>query len=386
MSRKLGFCWLLMVLVVQILFGAQSIPVKVTGIGETVQLAIDNGLKQAIEVAVGMMVRSYTKMDSQLTVTATDIVEQTTFQEKILSFSKAYIQNYTVLQTTLQSGLYYAELECLVRQEALEGAMLRNGIGIRSFDGSKLLTMFEINTTTDVNAGEMILAIFEDFEVPHGLWAVSETQTEILASNSQTVNVRVKITLSPDIEKFKGFISELEEVLKQASPKSVTEKVKFDTVDIWKSMLLSSFISDTNYRNVLRIYTEAAKESLSFREYFFDDTIEMEKQVVDALQKIAVQKNSYDLQLTLYDNLNKNIFRKEHIQVSQNSLLLGKNTFGFAYTGQRGNQFFLLPGSLRIEPGKVKASLNVLTFSLELEIPRAVFAESKKIVVEILEN
>jgi len=158
MKKILVFFSLFIVLTTSFLFGAETLLVKVIGVGETVQLAIDNGVKQAIEIAVGALVRAYAEVDSQLKVTATDIFEQTTFQERILSFSKAYIQNYVVLQTTQQWGLYYVELECAVRQTALEGAMLRNGIGFLSFEGSKLIALFEANRTTDRNAAAMIRA------------------------------------------------------------------------------------------------------------------------------------------------------------------------------------------------------------------------------------
>ena len=88
MKKILVFFSLFIVLTTSFLFGAETLLVKVIGVGETVQLAIDNGVKQAIEIAVGALVRAYAEVDSQLKVTATDIFEQTTFQERILSFRR----------------------------------------------------------------------------------------------------------------------------------------------------------------------------------------------------------------------------------------------------------------------------------------------------------
>jgi len=386
MGNRVGISMVLGFILLLITGISGTIEVTVTGLGETVETAVDNGLKQAIELAVGALIRGYSEMDSSLTVTATDIIEETKFQEKILSFSKAYIQQYEILQTTENSGLWYVELFCKVKQSALESTMLRNGIGVTHFRGSELLNIYERNQLTDVNAGRMVKAVFEDFSVPHGLWRVKEVKTEIAGTTAQEVELWVSVVLTPDSDKYRGFLSELEEVLKVVREKESIESVKADKQDNWRSMLLSSFFYDSKFRDVLRIFNAEKPNEMVFHNYYFLAEEPMGAEIFEALKALYQKKSSYSLQVTFFDVFQVAIYQKDHIRVTQSGMLLNNNTFGFSYSSQKGNQFYFLPGSFRSEPGKLKLSVQDLTLSFEMEMPKEVFGAATQLIVEIVKE
>lgn len=386
MCKKIGITITLSFILFLITGISGTIEVTVTGLGETVEIAVDSGLKQAIELAVGALIRGYSEMDSSLTVTATDIIEETKFQEKILSFSKAYIQHYEILRTTEKSGLWYVDLFCKVKQSALESTMLRNGIGVTHFSGSALLNIYERNQLTDVNAGRMVTAVFEDFSVPHGLWRVKEVKTEIAGTTAQEVELWVSVVLTPDSDKYRGFLSELEEVLKVVREKESIESVKADKQDNWRSMLLSSFFYDPKYRDVIRIFNAEKPNEMVFHNYYFLAEEPMGAEIFEALKALYQKKSSYSLQVTFFDVFQVAIHQKDHIRVTQSGMLLNNNTFGFSYSSQKGNQFYLLPGSFRSEPGKLKLSVQDLTLSFEMKMPKEVFGAATQLIVEIVKE
>jgi len=385
LKRYIFFLLTIVLFMSQIFCTSLIYEVKVTGVGETVQIAVENGLRQAIEIAVGALIRGYSELDSNLTVTATDIIEQTAFREKIISFSKAYIERYEILDSYEKWGLRHVDLFCEVRQSALESTMLRNGIGETHFDGSQLLNIFEQNRITDINSGEMVTAVFEDFSVPCGFWEVSEVKTEMLDSTAQEVKIRVSIILSPDLEKYKGFLSELKEVLRVVCEKSVYENVKAETHSAWKSLLISSFLSDSKYPDVVRIFDQAKNNEIIFHDYYFRPYVLIEKEFIEALKNLYHKSPSYSLRLVFYNAFGEELFRKDHIRTSQSGFLLNNNAFGFSFSSQKGSQFYILPGSFRSEPGKIKLSLEDIHLSLELTASKDIFKEAVKAVVEIVQ-
>lgn len=367
-------------------FSAEIIAIQVTGTGENVEKAVSNGLKQAVEIAVGSIIRAYSEVDETITITSTDISADIQFKEKILSFSKAYIQNYQISEYFEEDGLVYAEMNCEVRLDALEASILRNGIGMAFFEGSKLLYLFERNKLTEWNAGEMASAIFKDFSFPAGLWGVSEIKTEIKETTPESVKAEFTITVKPDEEKFRGFLSEFEELLKNICEKEITEKVKFEELSGWKTTLLSNFLYDPNYRNVIRIFSGISKNSIEFREYYLDSDTKMEKQILDSIKDFYNGKNSYSLKVLFFNQMKEKIFLIEGIKATEKNLLLSRNNFGFSSTSQKGLQYFITTGNIRIEPGKIRFSQEDLRFVIEADIPRDIFTAIEKIECRIIEE
>ena len=363
---------------------SETITVEAEGIGSTVEEAVQSSLRMAISTAVGSLFRSWSSLDTSLEYREDEIIEETVFKEKILSFANAYVKDYEILEHSENDGLFTVIIKAEIKLQALEGTMLRNAMGFKTLDGAKLLAIFEANEGTDVSGGEMVSSILKDFGFPKDCWSFTESQTEIVLTTANSVQIVLSVTLATDTEKFFGFSKQLEEILDRVCGKTIIETVYTTRMEDWDNVSLSDFISDSKYRNVIRFFQSTKDGQYTFKEYFLNTSNALEKEIYDAFKQYERDFDAYAMNVSMIDGLEKEIHVVKNLRVSSSSLLLNNSTLGFARTSQKANQFILFPGIIRIVPGKMRLSNSPLEFNIELEIPRNVFEETKKIKLELV--
>jgi len=361
----------------------EFISVEAEGIGTDIDEVMTNAMREAITTAVGAIFRAYSEMDSTFQSIGEEITEELSFKEQILTFTKAYIKDYEILEKTQEDGIITVKIKALIKLQALEGSILRIAEGFSDFNGDKLLRIYEANTTTDTNRQAMVYAILKDFGVPSDLWSVEEIQTQIISSDEEKVIIQVSSCLKPDAEKYNGFLKQLEEVLDRACAKKMIETVYSEKDDNWDKILLSDFIQDSKFRKIIRLFKEKNKNTYTFKQYFLDTTNEMEENVFEAFEEYSDDFESYSMTMILMNIKEEEIFKLTDIRVTASGLILKNDTLGMAYTSQKTRQHILFPGTIRIVPGKLNLTQQDIFFSFEVEVPRKTFTETKKIKINL---
>lgn len=359
----------------------EFISVKAEGIGTDIDEAMTNAMREAITTAVGAIFRAYSEMDSTFQSVGDEITEELAFKEQIMTFTKAYIKDYEVLEKAQDDGIITVKIKALIKLQALEGSILRIAEGFSDFNGDKLLRIYEANTKTDTNTQEIVYAILKDFAVPRDLWSVEEIQTHIISSDEEKVTIQVSSCLKPDVEKYNGFLKQLEEVLDRACAKKMIETVNSERDDEWNKILLSDFIQDSKFRKVIRLFKEKNKNTYTFKQYFLDTTNEMEENVFEAFEEYSDDFESYSMTMVLMNVKEEEIFKLTDIRVTASGLILKNATLGMAYTSQKARQHILFPGTVRIVPGKLNLTQQDISFSFDVEVPRKTFTETKRIKI-----
>jgi len=385
--KKKAFLVLLLVGICAITFSGvindEFITVEAEGIGTNIDEALTNAMREAITTAVGAIFRAYSQMDSSFQSIGNEITEELSFKEKILTFTKAYIKDYEVIEKSQDETIITIKIKALIKLQALEGSILRNAEGFSCFDGEKLLRIYEANTTTETNTQEIVYAVLKDFGVPRDLWTVEEIETKIISSNENNVTIKVDSCLTPDMEKYLGFLKQLEEILDMACAKKMTETLYAETDDEWDKILLSDFIRDSKFRSVIRLFKEKKGNTYTFKQYFLNTSNEMEEYVFEAFEDYCDDFDSYSLEMTLLNVKEEEIFKLTDIRITASSLILKNATLGLAFTSQTARQYILLPGTMRIVPGKLNLSQQNIRFSFEVEVPRQTFMEAKKVKINL---
>ena len=359
-----------------------TVEIEATGYGTTLEEATDNAIKHALELATGILVRSYSSLDSSLTIDASSVVQTEEFKENILTFSRAYIKDYEITSVSELSGMFEVAIVATIRLKALEETMLRNRIGVKSFEGDKLLALFEANTKTVENAAKLTEAILNDFDAPRGYWRIGEISTQIIGTEGENVTLEIIVELVPDIESYMGLVRELSEVLDMVASKAITQIMKAEESGDWLRVQLSDLINDQDCRYVVRIIEDISNSKISLKTYFFSSRDSIEYSLWDQLKKHVDSLDSYNFVITLTDEMRNLLFYSELKNLAQGGLLLNGAGLGLIYTGQKSNQIIFAPAPLYIEPGILKVNVQSQKLVWRLIVKKEVLEKAKIISVD----
>jgi len=387
MTKNNSYRYLLLIIAILITLTAfastdDTVEIMAIGYGNTLEEATDNAIKHSLELATGILVRSYSSLDSSLTIDASGLVYTEEFKENILTFSRAYIKDYEITSISELSGMVELTIIANVRLKALEATMLRNRIGIKDFQGDKLLALFEANTQTVENAAKLTEAILNDFDTPKGFWRIGEITTSIVSTYDENAVLEVTVDLEPDVESFKGLINELSEVLDIVASKQITQTMKLEQAGSWLRVELSSLINDQDCRYVVRVLEERNDRKISLKTYFFSAKDDIEYSVWEQFKKHVDSIRSYEFLLTLKDEMGSILFNSDLKNLAQGGLLLNAPGLGMIYTGQKSNQIIIAPAPLYIEPGILKINVQPQRLVWRISINKELLKKAKRISVD----
>ena len=380
--RLIAIIMLLIVSITAMASTEDTVKINATGYGNSIEEATDNAIKHALELAAGMLVRAYSTLDSSLTIDASGLVHSEEFKENILTFSRAYIKDYEITSIADLAGMKEVSLLATVRLRALEATMLRNRIGVKDFQGDKLLALFEANTQTVENAANLTGAILQDFDTPRGFWRIGEITTEIVGTDAENATLEIRVDLEPDYESYTGLIRELSEVLDMVASKEITQTMKLEEAGNWLRVELSSLINDQDCRYVVRILEERKDRKVSFKTYFFSAKDLIEYTVWEQFRNHVDSLKTYHFVLTLKDEMGYVLFSSELKNLAQGGLLLNSAGLGMIYTGQKSNQVIMAPTPLYIEPGILKINVQAQRLVWRITLNKELLKKAKRISVD----
>jgi hypothetical protein len=111
-------------------FGQEAervISVVATGVGTDSNMATKNGIRAAVEQAVGAYISS-----------ETIIVNDVMLEDKIYSYSDGYVQEMKIISSRAKGGLVYVKIEAKVVASALKRDLANLGITVAKVEGESL--------------------------------------------------------------------------------------------------------------------------------------------------------------------------------------------------------------------------------------------------------
>jgi len=176
--------------------------VVVSGIGIDRDSAIKQGLRTAVEQAIGVFLKSETVVENFQLIS-----------DKILSHSRGYVNSFEVIDEKAESGLYSVTLSAVVIVKQLEATLIELNLYSRPVEGENLFA----KAATKIREARSAAALFADLRSDYPRNAIEVIFGEPDSRTDQYGNVYLLIPYS--IAWNEAYLNQLVDVLEQTSHK-----------------------------------------------------------------------------------------------------------------------------------------------------------------------
>jgi len=331
------------------------------GFGITLEESEESALKYALYNAVGIVIRSYTKIDTQLYGIVTEATNSTYYEEEIveeiIAYTNAYVHDYSVLNTIEdKDGLYHTKVEAEIDFYPLDYTLIRVFDSMVEIDFSNLINKWEQNRNMTLNSGKMLYAILKEYGVPGDLLKVSQIdEPETFEKDNATGDIKFnfKLKIEIDKEKYNHLKQQLEKHLKNISVETnsiMTTLSKEFNGNNWEYIYISDLARERGNYSAIRFFEDETNHEISFKTYFLDMDNEREKNAFEFLENYYDEHNDFALTILFKDQYKKNLYKIENLKITQSGFSLQNPTAGFAYSSYLSLfQYFFCPKSLRVK-------------------------------------
>jgi len=266
-----------------------------TGVGVDRDQAVEDGLRNAVEQAIGVYLKS------------TTIVENYQAIDKLLTHSRGYVQEYDILTERAEPPLYRIKLSAVVIVRELKASLLELNLYTKEIEGKSLFAA----AMTKVNATQQGLRLLEDiFEgYPRNAIIIDYGEPEIKTGATDMVDVYFPTTISWNMD----FINDYKEIIDQISLDNIPWR------DDAYEKLKKLYVTDTNNENSELYFAGST--------YFLNNSL---KEFI-RLQFSGKRYRDWKyprIQTELYD-INKNTIK------SKKTKIMGFDQFRFAFPSAR---------------------------------------------------
>ncbi len=186
----------------------QVMEVVATGIGLDPEKAKQSAFSAAIEHAVGVLVDAETRIEND------EIVS-----DKVLTFSRGFVQKYTVTKQWEKSGLHYARIRAIVAVSKLAERLKAQNIAVREVPGELLYRQLKHELVTEENAAEMFRRAMEDFRMDKLLKVEVVGKPEVVEKDETHAKLGIRVRVSADMAKWEKLRGNLYPLLQRLSSK-----------------------------------------------------------------------------------------------------------------------------------------------------------------------
>lgn len=138
-------------------------PIRVQGIGDTLQQAKENAFKTAVELQVGsILVTELESFDSKIT------------KHEIINYSAGYVDNYKIIETNNFNNKILVIVDVYVSSSKIANRILGTGSHNKSFDSNVHGTRYETYIQSKNDADKLLKSLLKDF--PKRAFVVTQHQ------------------------------------------------------------------------------------------------------------------------------------------------------------------------------------------------------------------
>ena len=184
------------------LFAADVKNVDVTGVGPTRDLAIKDGLRNAVEKAVGALVTSETVVDNSMLI-----------KDKILSYSAGYVEDYKVTSEALTMGQATVNLSVQVASLKLRQKLDSLNIAVAKLPGQAFSVQIDTKRKAETDAASMLVGVLNKY--PKAAYKVAIKPPKLLKDRGEVADVQVDMAITVDMEWLQAYESMVAAVANQ---------------------------------------------------------------------------------------------------------------------------------------------------------------------------
>jgi len=169
------------------------------GVGANRDQAVEDGLRNAVEQAIGVYLKS------------TTIVENYQAIDKLLTHSRGYVKNYDIILEKTEPPLYRVKISAVVIVRELKTSLIGLDLYKQQIEGKNMFAA----AMTKVNATQQGLKLLEDLfeEYPRNGFVLEFGEPTIKTSSTDILEVRIQVTVKWNM----NFIADLEEILEEVA-------------------------------------------------------------------------------------------------------------------------------------------------------------------------
>ena len=174
--------------------------VIVTGVGSDRDGAIRQGLRSAVEKAIGV----YLKTES--VVENFDLIS-----DKILTHSRGYVRSYDILRERTEGGLIFLSISAEVIVKQLESTLIELQLYSKEIEGKSLFA----EAATKIAESRSAMKLFQDLrtEYPRNAITVTFGEPDIQTAATDIVTISIPYTIGWN----EAFLAELVEILNESA-------------------------------------------------------------------------------------------------------------------------------------------------------------------------
>lgn len=172
--------------------------VVVSGVGSDRDAAIKQGLRSAVEQAIGVFLKSETVVENYQLLS-----------DKILTHSRGYVQSFDIVKEERRNGSYYLTLSAVVTVKELENTLVELRLHTREVEGESLFG----KAFTQIDSRKSGAALFADLRETLISKAIAvefaEVEVESVDGDSATVIIPYNLVWNP------AYLTDMVDVLEQ---------------------------------------------------------------------------------------------------------------------------------------------------------------------------
>jgi len=184
--------FLCMLALAALIHADESRLVDVTGVGDTREHALQNGLRTAVEKAVGMFLTSQTLVENNALI-----------QDRILSYSSGYVEDYQVKSASNAAGQVELLLSVRVASLRIRQTLDSLHIAVAPLPGQAFSVQIETKQKADHDAAKFLGPVISKY--PKAAYSIIVKTPKLLQSNADVANLEVSYTVTADGKWFQEF-------------------------------------------------------------------------------------------------------------------------------------------------------------------------------------
>ena len=205
------------------------ISVVATGVGTDSNMATQNGIRAAVEQAVGIYISSET-------IISNDVM----LEDKIYSYSDGYVQEMKIISSRTKGGLVYVKMEAKVVASALKRDLANLGITVARVDGESLFAEAMSRTEQQESAEELL---FDKLDKLRNSGLVVEFgKMRLLDPNRDKTQIEIPLTVKWNQDLINNLYDTVQRVAKKKREnvhKSLCDTVCFTNMNLISKGLIS---------------------------------------------------------------------------------------------------------------------------------------------------
>ena len=171
------------------------------GVGSTKETAIKDGLRDAVNQVVGILIISKDRVENDQLI-----------ESKVLTYCDGFVESYKLIgEPTKDGSLVKIRMKAIVRKGKLTDSLQSAGLSTREIDAGSMMGEAITVATQKKSAVEMTTELFDGF--PSNVYKAEALTAFKVSGDEDGIVIEVPVKVSIDLEKWKAWADKADKVL-----------------------------------------------------------------------------------------------------------------------------------------------------------------------------